>query len=530
MSDQLPDDWTIPTTVGATTVDTQSYVTEGMDFKVLDVSISPRYDAIGMDSGKAATEVCVTMKAKDIPDDEDSRAPVDIVVALDISGSMRGNKLDLCKRTLELLLRQLHSKDRFALIVYGSAAKISIPASFTTPKMKEGAAATIKSLCVDGSTNLSAGIALAAQEMNSIHNPNQVRSIFLLTDGYANQGVTSTDGIVSIVKSFNPTAPQPPAEAFQDLDLETSLVDVVEQPDDASMDTKPRSITVTTAPPISLHCFGYGTDHKSDMLKEISSSSPGGTYYFVENDSDVSSAFGDAMGGILSVVAQSAVLSIGVPLAAAARDVSIVKVFHEEAIQRENGTYTVTVGDFYAEETRDVLFEITLAGGSAGPSPVPHVVVSLSYTDTIQKNACSTAPFVCAISRPPGPAISECNVHVETQWLRLHAANEMQTADREAQSNQLDAARSRLNSLMQTITASAPPIQAAPLTVNLMSDIRTVQAGFRSRSTYASAGHHTVQSKANYLRKQRCSEASVGTSNAYRTNKKGKMARKFGTV
>jgi hypothetical protein len=55
----------------------------------------------------------------------------------------------------------------------------------------------------------------------------------------------------------------------------------------------------------------------------------------VQNDSDMSSAFGDAMGGLLTVVAQSAVLTLSVPPNAATKGVKILNIYHKEHIKRE---------------------------------------------------------------------------------------------------------------------------------------------------------------------------------------------------
>merc|ERR1712244_153374 len=96
--------------------------------------------------------------------------------------------------------------------------------------------------------------------------------------------------------------------------------------------------------------------------------------------------------------------------------------------------------------------------------PVPHAIVSLSYTDTIQKMSCKAGPLVCGISRPGSSSlVSESNVHVAAQWIRIHAINEMEAADREAQSNQLATARGRMSGLMSIISSSSPAIRAHPL-------------------------------------------------------------------
>ena len=90
-----------------------------------------------------------------------------VVVALDISGSMHGRKLDLCKETISLLIRELSPQDRFGLITFGSDTNIAIPARKLGIVDKESILSKIRRISTRGSTNLSGGIGLAAQEMQA---------------------------------------------------------------------------------------------------------------------------------------------------------------------------------------------------------------------------------------------------------------------------------------------------------------------------------------------------------------------------
>ena len=98
---------------------------------------------------------------------------------------MRVKKLDLCKQTLMLLLRELHHDDRFSLISFSDEAKVEIPICKVNEEQKQKAMHTIEHLHVRGRTNISSAISLAAQVVNGVSYPNKVRSVFLLTDGCA---------------------------------------------------------------------------------------------------------------------------------------------------------------------------------------------------------------------------------------------------------------------------------------------------------------------------------------------------------
>jgi hypothetical protein len=107
--------WTIPSTI-----DTESFDRRGAppaptskETTMLEVYILPRHDCIGLHVTQSTTHVCINVKAADV--DDEKRASVDITVALDVSGSMSGRRIEDCKITLQLMVRSLTSSDHFGL-------------------------------------------------------------------------------------------------------------------------------------------------------------------------------------------------------------------------------------------------------------------------------------------------------------------------------------------------------------------------------------------------------------------------------
>jgi Ca-activated chloride channel homolog len=451
---------------------------------VLTLSVTPRHAVVGLDSTITSTQVCATLKACEL--DDTKRAPVDIVVALDVSGSMDGAKLHLCKMTLDLLLRQLTPQDRFGLVSFSDDAVIEIPVRKLTEANKRLAAQTIKQLCTRGCTNLSAAVGLSAQEIVSVETPNEVRSILFLTDGLANQGITSPEGIVELTKSC--------------------------------------LSTTTNQAPIAMHCFGYGSGHNECLLRDMTASSEGGSYYFVENDEQVSSAFGDALGGILSIVAQSAVLTISVPIQA--KGVTILDVHHKNKVKTDNG-WKITIGDFYSEESRDILFSVKLASQNLGE--IPHVNVVASYTDTIQKTLVQSDTCGCVIARPTGTEVSTPNPYVEVQWLRVYATEGMEEAERLSKIGNLSAARDNIMRSMDFVSSNEN-LAADPLIKQIAFDLEQVHLGLETEEAYESFGRMNLITKAQTHVMQRCSEISEESNfenNTYRSSRKSNMRKKF---
>jgi secreted protein with Ig-like and vWFA domain len=111
------------------------------------------------------------------------------------------DKLDLYKPTLNLLLRVLLPQDQFGLISYSIDAQLEIPARRMTPDNKQAALRKLLALTTRGCTNVSVAVGLAAQEMRAIEMPNDVRSIFRLTDGRTNAGLTGRNNLVKLTRN-----------------------------------------------------------------------------------------------------------------------------------------------------------------------------------------------------------------------------------------------------------------------------------------------------------------------------------------
>jgi len=563
--DQSFSSWTVPS---ASEVESSAKV-QNKTARVLDLSVAPHRESIGCSTPQESTKVCVHIAATALSDEEhDARPGVDVVACLDQSGSMDGNKFRDCKRTLQLMVKHLTSKDRFGLVVYGSSAKVVVPVQSMTPSAKDKASKKISHLGVCGMTNLSGGLSLAIQEMSMIVNPNPIRSIFLLTDGHANVGISDHDGLVALAKTIQQPNNNPEimrkekswiqqaiantsnalstgiAQGFLAANVSANVSSQEQSPeamlvDDADVDnfhdTKPKEITVCTKKtdedPVSLFCFGYGKDHDSKTLRAMADAAPGGgSYYFVEKDEDVATAFGDAMGGLMSVVAQSAVISLSVPCMTPGA--KILKVFHAESIEREDGSYTVNVGDFYAEESRDVVVEVRLTS-TPSDSPVPHVLASLSYTDVSNKCRIHEGPIACTILRPCNEDQSPVNIDVEAQWLRVYVAEQIQLADRDAGAGNLKSARLILEKAMRFLEQSPAYQQHSREARGLWLDLKDTLNGFSSDASYAAVGTHYAKTCGMKISKQRQmgsqispGDLSIGQER-YATKSKKKMSRAF---
>lgn len=126
-------------------------------------------------------------------------APCNLVFLLDVSGSMEdANKLPLLRSSLKLLLNELSSKDRIAIVVYAGAAGLVLPSTSASEKGKIIDA--LDNLQAGGSTAGGAGIELAYKiaKENFIKDGNN--RIILATDGDFNVGMSSQNDLVRMIE------------------------------------------------------------------------------------------------------------------------------------------------------------------------------------------------------------------------------------------------------------------------------------------------------------------------------------------
>jgi Ca-activated chloride channel family protein len=139
----------------------------------------------------------IGLRGKDI--DKGELPPSNLVFLLDVSGSMdQPNKLPLLKSALKLLVNELRSQDRVAIVVYAGAAGVVLES--TPGNHKETIMQALDNLQAGGSTAGGQGIMLAYKiaEKNFIREGNN--RIILATDGDFNVGVSDNASMERLVE------------------------------------------------------------------------------------------------------------------------------------------------------------------------------------------------------------------------------------------------------------------------------------------------------------------------------------------
>ena len=140
----------------------------------------------------------IGVKAKQLP--AKSLPAGNFVFLIDVSGSMfSADKLPLVKSSMKLLVNNLRPEDRVAIVTYAGAAGEVLPSTSASDKQKIIDA--LENLQAGGSTAGGAGIQLAYKiaEKNFVKGGNN--RVILCTDGDFNVGVSSRDGLESLIES-----------------------------------------------------------------------------------------------------------------------------------------------------------------------------------------------------------------------------------------------------------------------------------------------------------------------------------------
>ena len=114
--------------------------------------------------------------------------PTDLVVVIDRSGSMQGEKIHTARAAIHQLLSQLGPEDRFGLVAFSSDAHVAIPLSHPTPEGSTVMSATVDALRAGGGTFMSPALDLGLGMIESARVAGRAPRMILISDGLASEG------------------------------------------------------------------------------------------------------------------------------------------------------------------------------------------------------------------------------------------------------------------------------------------------------------------------------------------------------
>ncbi|KPL21441.1 MAG: hypothetical protein AMJ75_09975 [Phycisphaerae bacterium SM1_79] len=234
------------------------------------------------------------------------RAPVNIAIVIDKSGSMSGDKIAKAKDAAIMAIDRLNCNDIISVVTYDSGVNVLVPATKVTDK--EMIFCRIRDIRAEGSTALYDGVSKGARELKKFVCDNRVNRLVLLSDGLANVG------------------PQTPAELGR---LGASLIE--------------DGISVTT--------IGLGLGYNEDLMTQLAYKSDG-SHYFAESANELSGVFDSEFGRALSVVAQEIQIKIK-----CARGIRPVRLLGRQG-RIDGQNVEVFINQLYSEHEKFIMLEV----------------------------------------------------------------------------------------------------------------------------------------------------------------------------
>ncbi len=264
----------------------------------------------------------------------EKRAPVNVAIVLDRSGSMSGDKIRKAKKAAILALHQLDDEDIVSVIAYNHGVTVLVPA--TKVSDKHAIYAAIDRLHAGGTTALFAGVSKGAHEVRKFLSENRVNRVILLSDGLANVGPSSPHALAS---------------------LGASLIK--------------EGISVTT--------IGLGLGYNEDLMFQLAHASEG-NHVFVESSAHLARIFTREFGDLLSVVANE--VEVEITCSEGIRPVRVLGRAADISGQR----VTSKLNQLYGQQEKYILLEIEV-DKMAADARLQAAEVEVAYQDVASRRA-----------------------------------------------------------------------------------------------------------------------------------------------
>jgi hypothetical protein len=469
--------------------------------------------------------------------ESENRAAVDIIAVLDKSGSMAGQKISLVRKSMRRLVRNLGPKDRVAFIQFDTTVDVLMEFTRMDDKGRTHAKKLIADLHQGSSTNICDALTDAiAMLQNNVSN-SAVKAILLFTDGQANAGpATDMKGILSHVRRATGKKEDAAAWSVEQVcawlrrnnldtyvqtfrqngvDGQMLLNDVTEENLVSDLGVKslhknkmvrlidelrPEQVegegqTTKKENDFVLHTFGFGANHNSTLLESIASEFEG-MYFFMENEQAIIGGFANVLGGLLSVAAKDIELTLKPENGCGKLDV----LKDEDKTVNKDGSVTVRFNDLQSEESRHIIFSITLPKLKGASEAFSMVSGVMKYKNVVRDQD-EQESFICNVKRTGKRG--KLDVQVDVERNRILSARALKDAEQKGDTSDLPGARlvvkDAINSIMKSPSANECWCKDA------ISDLQNCLDGLQNQNTYVRKGkNYMVQNAQCYTQERNC--------------------------
>ena len=131
---------------------------------------------------------------------DQTKKPVDLVIAIDVSGSMSGQKISAARNSLVQFINLLGDNDRLQVITFSTNVNTMIPLTQIGPKRAD-ITRRVSGIIEGGDTTLYDATLQSYQELEKNGDPKHIRAVVVLTDGNDTASTNSLDDVLNQIGS-----------------------------------------------------------------------------------------------------------------------------------------------------------------------------------------------------------------------------------------------------------------------------------------------------------------------------------------
>jgi Ca-activated chloride channel family protein len=331
------------------------------------------------------------------------RAPVDLALVIDTSGSMEGAKIQAARASARTIVQRLADGDVLGVDTFSDHARTLVPPMVLTPETRARALSAIAELGTGGSTNMFEGLELAEMHVAQAPNDHPVRRVVMISDGQANVG---------------PSSPQALGELAQ------------------------RSLGLGA----QVTSLGVGLDYDERTLDAIAERTSGRIFH-VGDPREMTATLEQEVDMLARTVADQAVLEV-VP----APGVMLAGVEGARVESADGGAVRIPLGALYAGQHREALVRVRLGRASAGAQRAL-ASVRLKFRDPAENEVervqevlarAQTSDDPVAVAEHANAKTQAMMAMVEAAKTQIQAAQDMGVGSFDKAETQLAASEKRL--------------------------------------------------------------------------------------
>jgi Ca-activated chloride channel family protein len=324
-------------------------------------------------------EVIVQVEIEARKNDEARRAPMNLCVVLDRSGSMEGAKLEKARQAAAMAVDKLNDDDIFSLVTYDDQTDLLIPPERVGNRdHREELKTRIHRIQAGGSTALHAGVVLGAKQVRHFFDKERVNRVILLSDGLANVGPSSSSDLARLGRELRSDG-------------------------------------------ISVSTIGLGDDYNEDLMTALAEASSA-NYYYVKDAEKLPGIFAQELGSARSLLARTITIRIEAP-----DGVHLKEIIGQPDIDCHDRTAEIKIPELFGSEKRRFLVSCLADGKTA--DALEAATVELNYA-TVKGDSAPAQKQAAKIAFTDDQKKSDSSVRAEV--VREHSVVENRLAKEKA--------------------------------------------------------------------------------------------------